>query len=75
MHDAKGRQLKEGDRVLIPAVVKRVHPTDDYCNVELETTLARKPDGKKDTVSALNTGTVLRANDGDDNANPFEAIG
>lgn len=39
MHDAKGRPLKVGDLVLIPAIIKDIYPTDDYCNVNLQTAL------------------------------------
>jgi hypothetical protein len=67
MHDAKGRELKEGDLVLIPARVKTLSPGEDYCNVSVETTLGRRPDDAKETIHAINTGVLLRANAGDDN--------
>lgn len=65
MHDAKGRPLKVGDIVLIPAKITQVSPTEDYCNVSVETTHGRRPDGAKEQVSAINTGVLLRSNDGD----------
>lgn len=68
MHDAKGRPLKEGDFVLIPAKLTMLSATEDYCNVSAQSTLGRRPDGQKENFSAINTGVLLRANDGDDNA-------
>ena len=67
MHDAKGRELKAGDAVLVPMKVKETMATEDYCNVVLESIYGRRPDGLKETVGAINTGVVLRANDGDEN--------
>lgn len=67
MHDAKGRELKVGDLILIPARLKELYPTDDYCNVSAESALGRRPDGIKEHFSAINTGVMLRANPGDEN--------
>lgn len=67
MHDAKGRPLKAGDHVLIPAVVTELYETEDYCNVQLQTVIGRRPDGLLETIGAINTGVILRSNDGDDN--------
>ncbi|MCC6172050.1 MAG: hypothetical protein IT481_08480 [Gammaproteobacteria bacterium] len=67
MHDAKGRELEAGDLVLIPAKVRDLHPTEDYCNVSAVSVLGRRPDGLHETFSAINTGVMLRANPGDEN--------
>jgi len=67
MHDRKGRELKAGDVVLIPARVKDVYPTEDYCNVSVETVFGRRPDDAKEHISAINTGVLLRANRDDEN--------
>lgn len=67
MHDAKGRELKVGDRVIVPAVITDLSATEDYCNVGLETEYGRRPDEQKERISAINTGVVLRANEGDEN--------
>ena len=67
MHDAKGRELKVGDLVLIPAKLTELFPTEDFCNVSAETVLGRRPDGNKEWFGAINTGVMLRANAGDDN--------
>lgn len=67
MHDAKGRPLAKGDIVLIPAKITELHLTEDYCNVSAESVLGRRPDGYKERFSAINTGVMLRANEGDEN--------
>lgn len=67
MHDRNGRELKVGDRVLIPARIKELHATEDYCNVSLESAFGRRPDGQKEHISAINTGVVLRSNHDDEN--------
>lgn len=67
MHDAKGRELKVGDKVLIPGVVTFLSPSEDYCNVNIETDFGRRPDGVKENINAINTGVVLRNNAGDTN--------
>jgi hypothetical protein len=67
MHDAKGRELKVGDTVLIPAKITQLSPLEDYCNVGVSSVFGRRPDGLRETVSAINTGVMLRANAGDEN--------
>lgn len=59
MHDANGTELKVGDKVMIPAVVTHLGAEEGYCNVSLETTLGRRPDGLKETFSAVNTAQVV----------------
>lgn len=63
MHDAKNRPLKEGDFVLVPCRITQLHPTEEYCNVSLKSCFGRRPDGAKETIHAINTGVLLRAND------------
>ena len=70
MHDAKGRVLTAGDVVLIPAVIKELYPTEDYCNVSAVSVLGRRPDGANEVFGAINTAVMLRANPGDENDNP-----
>jgi hypothetical protein len=36
-HDHRGEELKVGDVVMVPCVVKAIHLTEDYCNVDLVT--------------------------------------
>lgn len=67
MHDAIGRELKVGDRVLIPAVITELNATETYCNVSLRSAIGRRPDDAFERISAINTGVTLRANPGDAN--------
>lgn len=66
MHDKNGKELAIGDTVLIAAKITQLSPGDDYCNVSVQTINGRKPDGVKETISAINTATLVRFNDGDD---------
>jgi hypothetical protein len=68
MHDAKGRELKIGDVVLMPCRIKAVYTTPDFCNVSLETIGGRSPDGQRNTYANINTKQLIRANDGDDSS-------
>ena len=65
MHDANGTPLKKGDKVMIPCVIAELGPDEDYCNVRLETTLGRKPDGQKETFYAVNTAQVVKISGAD----------
>lgn len=60
MHDANGTRLKKGDTVLIPAVITDLSPGEEYCNVTLKTTLGRRPDKNQETISAINTGVLIK---------------
>lgn len=60
MHDANGTPLKKGDLVLIPAIIKELYATEEFCNVSLVTTLGRRPDGSKETIGAINTGVMIK---------------
>ncbi len=62
MHDAKGRELKVGDIVLIPAVISILSATEDYCNVSAKSSYGRRPDGERESFNAINTGVLIRAN-------------
>lgn len=68
MHDARDRELRVGDIVLIKAQITELHATEDYCNVSAVSVLGRRPDGAKEMFGAINTGVMLRANAGDDNS-------
>ena len=63
MHDRNGKPLAVGDLVVIHAKVTALQPTEDYCNVSLETTHGRKPDGMKETFYAINTAVVDKVED------------
>lgn len=62
MHDANLKELKKGDVVLVPCVITELSSTDDYCNVSVQSVYGRRPDGMKETISAVNTGVLLRYN-------------
>lgn len=59
MHDKNGTELKVGDTVMIPAVVKVLYATAEYCNVALESVHGRRPDGIKEYFGAINTGVLV----------------
>lgn len=63
MHDAKGRELKLGDIVLIPARVMYLSPGADFHNVAVESVIGPF----KEYYATRSTSVMLRANDGDDN--------
>jgi len=66
MHDVNGHPLKVGDKVLIPAEITELQSgAEDYCNVSVETTLGRRPDGSKERISAINTGVLVKVSGGD----------
>ena len=67
MHDAKGRELKVGDIVLIPAKITQLSPTEEYCNVSAESIHGRRPDGAKEYFGAINTAVMFRSNVDDQN--------
>lgn len=65
-HDRKGKILKAGDFVLIPAIVTDIQAGEDFCNVTVETCFGRRPDDHFEKIHAINTGVMLRANLDDD---------
>lgn len=56
-HDRIGQKIEVGDHVMVPCVVKEVHPTDDFCNLTLETLEPMYPAGTPNTI-VLNTKMV-----------------
>lgn len=56
-HDAKGRKLTVGDRVLIPAVVKQIWEGEEYCNGQFAAEHPMYP-GEDHTLITLNTRQV-----------------
>lgn len=63
MHDAKGRDLKLGDVVLVPARIMYLSPGSDYYNVAVESVFGHP----RAYIGSTHTGVMLRANDGDEN--------
>lgn len=60
MHDRNGTPLNVGDEVLIPAVITELQPGEEFCNVTLKTVSGRRPDKQKETISAINTGVLVK---------------
>jgi hypothetical protein len=58
MHDRTGKPLKKGDQVTILAEITELRPIEDYCNVNLKSVYGRRPDGAKESISAINTGVL-----------------
>ena len=59
-HDKDGKLLQVGDEVLFCAVVKDIQPFEDFCNITIESAFGRKPDGAKETVSAINAAVLVK---------------
>lgn len=57
-HDQRGEELKVGDRVLVPCIIKAIHLTEQYCNVDLETDLTMPPIGRPTTLTLNSRQTV-----------------
>ncbi len=62
MHCAKGRPLKVGDTILIPATVVSVSP-GEFCTLDVETVGVMPGNGSKNRICALNTKQVYRASE------------
>jgi hypothetical protein len=60
MHDANGSKLNVGDKVMIPCEITQLHGGEDYCNVDMKTTIGRRPDGEKEQICAINTGCMVK---------------
>ncbi len=71
MHDAKGRELKVGDQVVLIGKITLVSPEEGYCNCQVESGYGRRPDGLREYLHAINTGVLLRANPGEDGDSLF----
>lgn len=42
-HDKRGSELHVGDTVMVPCLVKAIHLTEDFCNVDLQTKIPMPP--------------------------------
>ena len=58
-HDNRGEELQVGDTVFVPCVVKAIHLTADYCNVDLETKETMYPSALHTTLT-LNSRQTLK---------------
>ena len=66
MHDARGKALKVGDLVMIPAVITELQPTEEFCNVTVATQIGRRPDGQKERFCSINTGVLIKVSPNDE---------
>jgi hypothetical protein len=57
-HDKRGEDLKVGDTVMVPCVIKAIHLTEDYCNVDLETKLTMPPLGQASALTLNSRQTI-----------------
>lgn len=62
-HDRDGTLLKVGNTVMVPARVKEIHDTEEYCNVTLETLQPMYPGNSYSTI-VLNAKQVVHADKG-----------
>lgn len=58
-HDNNGKLISVGDQVMIPAVVKEIYSTEEYCNVQLKTLHPMYPGDSYDTIT-LNAKQVVK---------------
>jgi len=58
-HDKRGIELRVGDIVMVPCRIKAIHLTEEYCNVDLETTLPMIP-SKRATALTLNSRQTIK---------------
>ena len=62
-HDRDGTLLKVGNTVMVPARVKELNDTEEYCNVTLETLQPMHPGNSRSTL-VLNAKQVVKHDDG-----------
>jgi len=58
-HDRDGKLLNVGDTVLVPCIVKEIHSTEEYCNINLETCQPMYPGTYRSSV-VLNAKQVVK---------------
>lgn len=59
-HDANGELVSVSDIVYIPAKVKAIHNTENYCNLDLEFMYPMPGNGDRQCYSAINTKQVIK---------------
>lgn len=60
-HDLNGKELKVGDRVVIPAIVTAIHPSRDYCNLDVQFEHPMPPYRERTRFAALNSRQAVLA--------------
>ena len=58
-HDRNGNIVQVGDTVMVPCLIKAVHLTEDFCNVDLETKHCMYPTDRP-TVLTLNSKQTVK---------------
>lgn len=59
MHDHNNTFIEKGDIVIFRARVIDLQKGENYCNVSIESIYGRRPDGEKETIHSINTGTLI----------------
>ena len=57
-HDKRGTELQVGDTVMVPCVIKAIHLTEEYCNVDLVTKLPMPPLDTHQTLTLNSRQTI-----------------
>lgn len=50
-HDVNNNELKVGDVVNVQFKIKRIHLSEEFCNVDLESTINMYPSGNPTSIS------------------------
>lgn len=58
-HDLNGEEIKIGDRILIPCIVKSIQAAVDFCNLTVETE-HKMPGNDSISTYTLNTKMVVK---------------
>ena len=69
-HDIFGTELNVGDLIYIPAIIKVIQQSEDYCNITVETR-KRMPTGNTQTSLTLNSKQVVHEKNKDNNKFPI----
>ncbi len=65
MHDPKGKPLKVGDFVMIPAIITQCSGDENFCCLDMETAGVMPGNGLKNSIKCLSAKQVYRANSND----------
>lgn len=61
--DARGAELKVGDRVIIRATIARIEPKERFCNCEIVLDIPMPPYTAKTVLFTLNTRQMEKEDD------------
>ncbi len=57
-HDKRGTELHVGDTVMVPCLIKAIHLTENYCNVDLETKIEMPPSSDRTRLTLNSRQTI-----------------